>query len=364
MIIYTINLLLVTFLSSNVKTLTNKLKKNRFSISRSQICLIIICLMFISLYAFRFRVGADFEAYYNGFYNMENASIISLSKNRDWLFDYLVYFDFYFFNKNYILHAIILGILTYVPVMFVFYKLSDNLYLTLYVYICLGLFYFPMNGVRQGIAISFSFLSIYFLYNKKYIFSMMLLISAFLFHSTAIFVLIFYPMLKKSINSKMNIIYYIILFISSIFFSSSWNALLDIFSQLGQTKLVNDYSNVAFDGSGGSNIFRTLVVLFPVILAFFNKKLKFLTKKDNLIFNCSIISLIFMFVSLRGWIFARFAYYFLMFFPLIISNELNIVKEKDKRIFNLIVMVLFYIYMIFFVKNDSMLIPYRFIWNG
>ena len=86
---------------------------------------------------------------------------------------------------------------------FVLYKHSKNVYMSLLIYFSsLGLFFYSLSNIRQGLAIALSFLGFHYLVkNKKVLASIFILLTP-LFHTSGIVCFLFFPLKKIVLNKR------------------------------------------------------------------------------------------------------------------------------------------------------------------
>ena len=218
----------------------------------------------------------------------------------------------YFFSKtldfNRLSFYVVMGALTYVPVIIsigVYCKNESIIYPILFYILSLS-FYSGYNGARQAIAYGFAMLAYWCFFEKKeYIKYCIFLCIAFGFHSAVMFVIPFHFFSTTKIWSKTFLIVVATLLISCLFLPALWEYMIIIFENLGQSKMANDYSEFVDKGSG---VLRSLVALTPSVIALLNyPKLKKRFPDIDRLIILSLCGGIFMVFSLRSAIFARMA---------------------------------------------------------
>jgi transmembrane protein EpsG len=124
--------------------------------------------------------------------------------------------------------------------------------------------------------------------------------------------------------------------------------------------LAHDYGRIDIYTAHGANVIRVFVALAPLILAMlFYKKLKSVNKDINIIINSALIAAIFMIASTNYWIFARISSYFNVAIHLLIPELAKLFNRKGKKLFYVIVICLYFLYMLALLPNESSLLPYR-----
>ena len=133
------------------------------------------------------RIGADTFRYLNAYQEMSSLdSVESYSDTRIEIgFRYLMFVLSRIFHWPQTL-LIALGMITCTSLYFFIRRTATNQCLLLFFFITLGFFQFAMSGIRQTIAISIILWAFPFIYNKKLVKFILVLILASCFHKSAI----------------------------------------------------------------------------------------------------------------------------------------------------------------------------------
>lgn len=325
------------------------------------IFVVMIFLLFCFLYAFRWRVGTDFTGYYLGYMSYGQANIIELVGKRDWGFSVISCLAYKVFNGNFQLYNMVLGTITYFPVLYIYRKYSEDLFLTLFLYMTTLTCFWPYNGVRQSLAGSICFGAFSFLCNRKYIQYIACVIIASIFHATALVMLPLMLFLIMKPWSKKVIFLIGALIISVLFLGNIWTVIIEFLSFMGQDKMVSDYGN-ALIVTNGINGLRIVVAIIPVILAYLMHRngLDFNNRQIQILENMIVLGAIFMFAASRLTILARFSSYFSFAVPLLFPRFKKIFTRESSKVFIVIVMICYIAYMAMLLPMESNLVPYKF----
>lgn len=357
MVVY-FSMILFTFLVGSLKTNNSR----KFKISWLQ--LIVLLAVWVFIYAFRYNTGTDFSGYY---YMFKRMGIVSqtfaeyMSTKRDFLFYALQYFVYHYFNGSWIVFSVIIGVLTYLPILLVLKKESNSFGFSILLYIFTLNYFSGFNGIRQGVAISIIFWAYStFFKENKYIPYFIAMIIAFGFHSTVIFVIPFHFLAKKKINSKIFKIVVAMLLFTYAFLWGLWGYLIKFLETIGQDKLAEDYASAM---ANGSSSLRMIVYILPAIIAIiFYKTLK--EKHEDIDSEIMLVLLagIFMLFSMKYWLFARIAIYFHIFSILLIPKLECIFTKNSKRLGMMLIGGLYFVYMCaMLLHGDGGCLPYTFI---
>lgn len=208
-------------------------------------------------------------------------------------------------------------------------KYTNNITLSIYYFITMGVYTFAMAAIKQTIAVAILLVATDRAIEKKYLAFIFYVILAELFHPYAFVYLIvpfmsFIPWTWKT---------YVLLAgtaVVSMGLSRFMGGILAITDALG-----GDYGATEFSGAG-VNIFRVLVVWVPVGLSFLARKYIRVNSDriSNYIINLTMVNAMVMFVGLFGTAnyFARLANYFLIFQTLSLPLIFNYFTKQSKKL--------------------------------
>ena len=225
-------------------------------------------------------------------------------------------------------------------------KYTNNITLSIYYFIRMGVYTFAMAAIKQTIAVAILLVATERAIEKKYLAFIFYVILAELFHPYAFVYLIvpfmsFIPWTWKT---------YVLLSgtaVVSMGLSRFMGGILAITDALG-----GDYGATEFSGAG-VNIFRVLVVWVPVGLSFLARKYIRVNSDriSNYIINLTMVNAMVMFVGLFGTAnyFARLANYFLIFQTLSLPLIFNYFTKQSKKL--LIVAAVLCYFVFFFYEH-------------
>lgn len=232
------------------------------------------------------------------------------------------------------------GIITNVLIFMVLYKYSRMLELSIYVYITGGLYLVTMNGIRQCLAAAIVFTATKYLIEgnwKKYI---LVALFASVFHASALVLIPIYFLVRNKAWSKTTFIL-LALALVIVFGFNQFSSVL--FSAIQNTQY-GGYQNV---NEQGANFLRVAVEAVPLLIAYIGRdKLRAIFPESDYIVNMTVIGFVFMVISTRNWIFARFDIYFDMYQLILISWVVKLFDRKSQRIIYLLLLgcYLYYYY--------------------
>lgn len=239
---------------------------------------------------------------------------------------------------------------------FSFYKFikdnSKNYLLSVIMFIGLLIFYGTMNTIRQYIAISIILLGFDFVKNKKLLPYLLVVLTAYMFHSSALVGLIIYPLYHLKYSPFRVFLIFMVAFISNIFVSDLINYIYGIIGR------VNYYSSRVGQENIANLIYMFLYFVMYLFSIFEMKKSKLKNEHNNFYLYIFIMSSAFSLVAMNMNVLSRATLYFNIFSIICLPNVIseNIYDRRNKMAVNLIVIMMFTVY-------SSIIIHYRPEWN-
>lgn len=230
-------------------------------------------------------------------------------------------------------------------------KNCQNYALALTVFNCLGLFNFMVQGLRQSIAMCICLWAIEQCKNKKIIKFILIVLLASLFHASAIVFLIVYILSLLKLNVKTGIVVGGAIIIGVLLLPQFFNLI---------NKVMNDnYEMGAIVEGGGivAIIIYILIIVFGVIFRDANDKTHAL-----FIYMAVIGCLMMIMRNSISTIVERVAQYFAFAQMAIISNSLELVKDKKSYFLIGTLIIVLCIGVAVHKTSYSSLIPYQFFW--
>ena len=233
----------------------------------------------------------------------------------------------------------------------VIYLNSEDSMLSMVMYICLGLYTFMIQGLRQSIAISICLLAIESCKKRKLIRFLLLIFIAFLFHRTCVIFLLVYPFygLKFDLKSKAIMLASAVVLI----------LLSPTFIRYGNDFLDKEYTTVATSGA----LIATAVYFIIIAVAFF-----FLNEK-----NTDQNTVFFAFITVVGaalyaaryigaQVMDRISFYFLIGQSILLPAVIAKFDEKSRQMIKTAVCILCTLLFIYRL-NTSYGTEYIFFWQ-
>ncbi len=233
---------------------------------------------------------------------------------------------------------IIYSVLILAPVAYSIYRYSDNVWISVAVYLCFTFFYSSMNFIRQSIAVSILILAYGFIKQRKIIPVMIFAVAAALFHYTAIVFIPFYLLSFFIKPTKKAIIIYssvslgalITVLIMKAVGANPLNLMANFMTMLtGRDYNVYIDSKWFTEGFGIEYLIMPAAVLAFIMISYFlgwREKEEADTSLWFMLFNASIWSFI-----TFAFIVERFSLFLFIFSIFAIPSVLNYFNEKAEK---------------------------------
>ena len=311
---------------------------------------------------------ADTGAYISSFKSMDKEYIESVldnaSENKDVGFKVFTYLVKQIWD-NYTFWLFIIAIFCVFCLWRTFYKYSDSITFSIFLFFGTTTFSWLFNGMRQYIAVAGMFAMFPLLLKtddrKKNIRRCILFAAGTLIlstiHLTALIILPLYFICRGEILNRIQALFIFLFVFASSFATPFTNFLVDIFSD-------TQYSNLGTDIEtyDGASIFRLLILMVPVILGLYRINQIRAVKNPviNFAYNMSLVNVCLMIpaITISGNIFGRFAEYCntfnLLLYPMIVGK---FYVGKTKRILATIILFV-YVFWFYYQMKLAWDFPY------
>lgn len=354
---------LLVMLSDYVKSLN--LEGNPvLGFSKSAISKILYYMAFLVIFipgAIRYYVGIDYTTYSN----LQIPMVLSGNPVKvETLYRWVIKIGYWI--SGYTTYQLIFAITNFLIVFFLFLYIKDqskNKWLSILIFMTGGFFYFSLSGMRQAIGVTIALWALKFINEKKFWHYLISIIVASLFHTAAIFFLVFYFVDRIEINPYVMLG---IMVVVRILASQIRELLIMVSSKVG---VYSEYFGGKFDVAGlYSSILPAIVFLVMIFLCIS----RFILGKDLFYKNQVEINIHYMaclIVSMINFLPTptRLLYLFIPVYITLIPNIISFYEDKRLKVFIYlitIVMLGLLMYELLFVQNSYSVLPYRFIWNG
>jgi hypothetical protein len=310
--------------------------------------------MYFILLALRdVSVGVDTVHYVNLFYNISR-----LSWQEIFVFghDYLQYENgFIIFIKlltyfdNVRLFIIITAALIVFPIMYFYIHEAKDALICISFFLISLLFEMFFSGMRQSIAISFGTVAFYFVKKKKIIPFTLVVLLAYTFHTSALLLLLLYPIYHSHITKKW------LVFIIPLFCLAYMekNLLAEYIFLLVGDHYIDGYYYL--NGQSGQGALMILFILLSIYSYIFLDEKK-ADQEDIGLRNLLLLATFLHLFTTINPVFSRMNYFFIIFIPVAISriNANCLLSLVPIAKFANIIMAVFFIFYFFCLKSDSL----------
>ncbi|WP_339611172.1 EpsG family protein [uncultured Planktosalinus sp.] len=306
----------------------------------------------------KWTVGTDVVAYLYFFERLSRGeSIIDFASEFSSLEMGFLYYNklIAVFTKDPQIYLTIISATIFIPIGYVIYKNSKNIFVSLIALLSLIIFNFTFTGLRQSIAIAIVFLSFEYIKKQKWLYFLLLVLFASSFHTSALVFLAAYPLYFLVLRKKH---YFIVL-------------ILFIGAFLVRETLLKSFVLVAFDKYGNSELMvatdsytMLLFMFFIYTVAVFVKNKQ---SKSSLTFNAAtnyiLMAAFIQIAASESQVAMRAGYYYFIFVTLLLPDIISAVKIKKSRnsIAFIIVVACFTFYYITTINSSINL--YMFYWE-
>jgi len=223
-----------------------------------------------------------------------------------------------------------------------YYKYSQVLELSIFLFITTGCYLVSMNGIRQYLASAILFFCFPLIHERKWQIYIPVVLICSTIHKSALLFLVLYFIVDQPAwgnTTKWILFTGIALFVT---YPISGPVIADL---LGETQY-GEYKNALVSTGQGANMIRVLVMAVPVVLSYMGRS--FLKGKEryyNIIVNFSVINLIFILLATKFWIYARFNMYFSVYMIILITWCVKYMfDERNTKIIYLSCIGLYFVY--------------------
>ncbi len=301
-------------------------------------------------------VGTDTILYCNIFKHNITFEFSNILGQNDFTFLYSLYNHLLSFlsHDSSIIILFNSGIIIYLTLRFI-YKNSDNVVISILLFMLLYHFFHAMNISRQYIAVMIIANAYEYLKSGKSLKFAMWVCIATLIHNTSLIAFALIPLAKLK-NKKQKNIFLLVFAIVCLFWNNFFAMFTNIFTHYSM------YMDSSFIDARGENkkiIITFIYFLFQVIYLVSKSKINDIEekKKMDMLYYINWIAILIGICSTRTLLLSRIEVYFSIFNIIFIPKVINL--QKDKVIYYYILLILLMIPMIFLLYNGiSGVIPY------
>lgn len=238
-------------------------------------------------------------------------------------------------------------------------RCSSEYWLSIFLFIT-SMYYFDLfNGMRQMIATALMFAAYPLAVKRKWLPVALITLIAYGFHASAPVVLLAF-LFAVYVKPGSVLTWVLIGFFALLYFNFASFAGWLVTALQNADSVYANYEESLSQFDIGANFLRFALTAVPVIIGGIAWRILKGQRKDaGVLLNLSILNALFMLLSTRNWIFARFSMFFGIYNILLWPELLKCFEPKSKRLMTLGVICVYFIYFWLIVHTDSNLLPYR-----
>lgn len=355
---YYLTIILMIIFSSAAQT-TRKIETNNGLLTSkpaskaTSALLIAAVLPLVFTAGFRYEIGTDFNAYYKAdqiFGGHVWEKIKTLHEPGISILVEIVNL----FTKDGAAYILVFSFLTIFPTTYVLLRRSDNYTVILLLYVFTGCWHGSFNGVRQYLAATVIMLGHRYILDKKFVKYAITVFIAYCFHSSAIFMIALYFVMRGKINFR-NIT---LLAIGTLIVSANYDTLFSLIGTIKDKEIVMDTYATA-----SVNILRVLANCAPAILAVALYVNKDPDPEQTFYINGLIVNAAAMVAASNSTYLARIGIYTSLFIPAGLPKIIRLKDKKLEKTLWVIIIGLFAFFWYYEVSTYPSLSPFKWVWE-
>jgi len=343
------------FIGSYILLIILKPICDRIKNGRKVYC-VIVGNVYFGIAALRYRtVGSDTDIYVRAFERLSEAPVLQAATyyEKDPFF-WICLSVIGKITQNYTWLFIVVAALFCGAITYYIYKYSTDLCLSFIILLSLNLYQFSLTGMRQTIAMAFIILALIFLREDKIVKSIIFIVIASLFHSSALVILIIVLLRKIKIPIKM---LWCLPFCGILVFVFNTPIALKLI------KLVEERGYEVEELGNGVTMAFVIFCLFVLCICF-AQSYKKVDEKYMQNYWLAFGAVFFEMLVPTQSIFFRIAFYFLLVFVTLLPNVVNsIINVKYRGVIRLGLYVLLSVQYLVFTIGSCNIIPYYTFWQ-
>lgn len=339
----------------------NRLSNDRVSHSQTtRYLFIVLTIILIVVAGFRYGVGGDYWSYYRAGERYSNELLESIKTLSEPGIK-LIYTIVRVFTTERIIPIFVVAFITISLMLGVIYRHTDKLLMAAMLFLFLGCWHESFNAVRQCLAAAIVFCGYGFLKDKKFLKFLLVVFIAFLFHRSAILMILPYFIVHIKVSPK-NIFLIIVGVIIALYGFDRIIALTGWVLQ-EDTVLSSEYALRQV------NPFRVAVAIAPAVYFIFATSGQERDDTQEFYLNLLIVHAAVVTVTSPSAMLGRYGIYTAPFCTIAIAelNKLDSAKIQSKRGYiisgGFFIGVLFFAYWVYAISKDFTINNYMWYWN-
>lgn len=330
---------------------------------KKDFCILSFFIIFALLLFLRdVSCGTDLKNYQSMFTNTSHMSFSEVYRN------YSEETGYFLLNKaisalgDFRLLLIVCAIISLVPIAIFYKRETTNPYLTIILFVTVAPFPMFFSGLRQTVAMAFAVPIWYCAKNKKLILNFILVFLATLFHSSALVLLLIYPIYYVKITKR-----WLLFVIPSMILGFVYRETLFTLGLVyAKDHYIELYSNIFDTGGYTMLLLLILFAIFSYVILDENR-----ADRDTLALRNMLLVIVFIqFFATISTIAMRLNYYLLIFVPILIPKVISCARSRYQILARQASTIMCIILSLYFIINgytgDDILriYPYVPFWKG
>lgn len=274
-------------------------------------------------------VGNDIIRYLTFFNNHTPEINIEIFQYDEWGYQFFIRVlrNIGVYNQGYL---IVTSAIMVISFLLLYYKYSNNIFLSLFLHMTIGIFTLSMSGIRQTIAICFLMLAYHLALKNKLVLFITAVFFAYSFHNSAIVFLPVYFLRNIKITRKKGIA---ILSTAPLLFYFR-QSLTPLINYIAPVRYIQRYELIS------TNTINPLLIVIALLIALsyimLIKDIHIVNENEERIFSFLFIlvylNLFFSVLGASSIMLGRLSYYFLPFVTILIPNIITKIKNKNLKL--------------------------------
>lgn len=322
----------------------------------------IFFILYFLLLALRSEsIGIDLTSYKYMYTNYGEASWNAIFNNKEEIEVGFAIFCKLIYSTNASFHTfiVLVAVIEIVPLAILYCREIEDAFLTIVLFLNIGIFSMLFSGLRQSIAVSLGAIAFLFLKNRKFVLFVLTVFLATTFHTSAFMLIFMLPLYYLKITKRWLVFVIPLIVFIMIFKGKIFSAVVTI--------LPDRYSHYEIDQTGAVAMLL-LYCLFAIYSYMILNERKAGTEIIGLR-NFLLFSVILQIFASVSPIAMRMNYYYIIFIPLLIPKVIKNPKLQFVEINGLarsVMLIFFSLYFFYGAYNGADILqiyPYEFFWS-
>lgn len=330
-------------------------KKNRILIT-------VFFILFFLLLALRSeKIGCDLIGYKSMYEKYGKTSWKNIFNSREEIeVGYAVLCKLvYSTNASFHAFMVVVAIIEIAPLMILYREEIENAFLSIVLFLIVGIFPMLFSGLRQSIAVSFGAIAFLLLKKRKFILFIIIVFLATTFHTSAFMLFFMLPLYYLKITKKWLIVVVPLIVVMMIFN-------VQIFSALAKL-LPEKYDSYKIEKTGAFAML--LLYIFFAVYAYVASDESLIGKETIGLRNFLLFSIALQIFAAVNTLAMRMNYYYIIYIPLLLpkvmkySNKSFVEVNMLAELVMILFFLLYYFYGAYYGADILQIYPYQFYWG-